>query len=265
MNPGKNKIAFAIGAHPDDIEFKMAGTLLLLKEAGWEIHYMNLANGCCGSTRHPRRRLIQIRADEARRAAEILNAEFHPSLCNDLEILYDLKLLRRLAAIIREVQPRLVLTHPPVDYLEDHTNTCRLVVSAVFAREMPNFRTVPPRKPVEHETTVYHCMPHGLCDQLRRPVHPEFFINTTGVQDLMRKAQWAHQSQFEWLEKSQGMEFIVKSMEEASLAVGKISRKFQHAEGWWRHLHYGFCPPDLDPLTRDLARWTCKPKRKSTV
>src|SRR6185369_1352086 len=34
------KSAIAIGAHPDDIEFYMAGTLVLLKRAGWEIHYL---------------------------------------------------------------------------------------------------------------------------------------------------------------------------------------------------------------------------------
>ena len=28
------------GRHPDDIEFYMAGTLLLFKQAGYEIHYM---------------------------------------------------------------------------------------------------------------------------------------------------------------------------------------------------------------------------------
>ena len=37
---------------PDDIEFMMAGTLFRLKEAGCEIHYMNVANGCCGTDRH---------------------------------------------------------------------------------------------------------------------------------------------------------------------------------------------------------------------
>ena len=41
--------ALAIAAHPDDIEFYMAGTLLLLKGAGWEIHYLNLSSGNCGS------------------------------------------------------------------------------------------------------------------------------------------------------------------------------------------------------------------------
>ena len=34
--------AIAIGAHPDDIEFYMAGTLLQLQAAGWTTHYFNL-------------------------------------------------------------------------------------------------------------------------------------------------------------------------------------------------------------------------------
>jgi LmbE family N-acetylglucosaminyl deacetylase len=33
----------AIAAHPDDIEIFMAGTLLRLAEAGWELHYFNLS------------------------------------------------------------------------------------------------------------------------------------------------------------------------------------------------------------------------------
>ena len=48
--------AFAIAAHPDDIEFLMAGTLVLLRDAGYEIHYMNVANGACGSVNMTRRR-----------------------------------------------------------------------------------------------------------------------------------------------------------------------------------------------------------------
>jgi N-acetylglucosamine malate deacetylase 1 len=35
------------------------------------------------------------------------------------------------------------------------------------------------------------------------------------------------------------------------LTVGKMSRRFKHAEGWRRHSHLGFCGPDDDPL-RDL-------------
>jgi N-acetylglucosamine malate deacetylase 1 len=38
-------------------------------------------------------------------------------------------------------------------------------------------------------------------------------------------------------------------MEDISLAVGRMSKSFAHAEGWRRHLHFGFCGPDTDPLT----------------
>jgi LmbE family N-acetylglucosaminyl deacetylase len=58
--------ALAIVAHPDDIEFSMAGTLLLLKEGGAEIHFWNLANGCYGSMVHSRSEITGIRAEEAR-------------------------------------------------------------------------------------------------------------------------------------------------------------------------------------------------------
>jgi len=39
-----NENAIAIAAHPDDIEFLHGGTLLLLKQAGWAIHYLNVAS-----------------------------------------------------------------------------------------------------------------------------------------------------------------------------------------------------------------------------
>src|SRR5271163_4511316 len=118
-----DKVAIAIGAHPDDIEFYMAGTLLLLKQAGYRTHYLSVANGNCGSAKYNRVMLQSIRAAEGRAAAQILGAEFHASLTSDLEIFYNLELLRALAAVIREVNPKIILTHSPQDYMEDHTCT----------------------------------------------------------------------------------------------------------------------------------------------
>lgn len=247
-------VALAVGAHPDDIEFRMAGTLLLLRRAGWETHTMTVASGNCGSSRYGSARLRAIRRKESQRAAEILGADWHPSLTDDLEIVYDLKLLRRLAAVVRDVRPSVVLTHPSEDYMEDHTCTCRLVVTAAFARGMPNFRCVPPRRHVEGDVTVYHCMPHGLRDPLRRPVVPELFVDTTSVQPTKRAALAAHASQASWLETSQGMSAFVRSMVEDSRALGRMSRRFRHAEGWWRHLHLGFSAEETDPLRRALGK-----------
>ena len=249
-----HNIAIAIGAHPDDIEFYMAGTLLQLKAAGWEIHYFNIANGSCGSQVYNARQARTIRRAEARRAAKVLGAHWHASLCDDLEIFYELKLLRRVAAVIREVRPNIILTHPPVDYMEDHTNTCRLVVTAAFAHAMPNFRSVPPRPTADYDTTIYHCVPHSMRDPLRRWVPSEIFVNTTAVLDQQCAALAEHKSQQAWLDATQGLASMADKVREVARAVGKQSKKFRFAEGWQRHLHYGFSAEEVDPLREALAK-----------
>ncbi|MCX6929943.1 MAG: PIG-L family deacetylase, partial [Verrucomicrobia bacterium] len=250
----RSKVAIAIGAHPDDIEFYMAGTLLMLKQQGHEIHYLNLASGNCGSAEYDGTVTRSIRNAEARVAARILGAHMHPSLTDDLEIFYNLELLRALASIIREVKPGIVLTHSPQDYMEDHANTCRLAVTAAFARGMPNFKTAPPRPAADYETTVYHALPHGLCDELRRRVIPGAFANTNPVHKTKLEALAAHKSQQKWLDVSQGLNCYLLAMEDMSRTVGRLSRKFKHAEGWRRHLHLGFCGPDSDPLAEALGK-----------
>src|SRR2546425_2287425 len=122
------KTAIAIFAHPDDIEFVAAGTLLLLKQHGWETHYLNVSTGNCGSVEFSPAKTRKVRLAEAKQAAKILSAQFHPPLCDDLEILYDVKTLRRISAVIRDAKASVVLTHSPQDYMEDHMITCRLAV-----------------------------------------------------------------------------------------------------------------------------------------
>jgi LmbE family N-acetylglucosaminyl deacetylase len=244
----------AIGAHPDDIEFMMAGTLVLLRRAGFELHYLNLANGSCGSTVHSAGALRQMRRGEAQAAAKTIGAIFHPSLVNDLEIYYEPRTLRRLAALVREVRPSILLVPSPQDYMEDHTNTCRLAVSAAFVRGMKNFKTRPARKPVFGEVTIYHAMPHGLRDSLRRRIIPGIFVNTTTVQSIKRAALAEHRTQQEWLDISQKMNQYMLTMETFARALARMSGRFRFAEGWRRHLHYGFCSPNTDPLADALGK-----------
>lgn len=249
-----DRVAIAIGAHPDDIEFFMGGTLLLLHKAGYQIHYLTLASGNCGSAEYNSSTTRDIRNTEARAAAKILGAQFHASLTNDLEILYGLPLLRSLSAVIREVKPKIILTHSPQDYMEDHVNTSRLAVTAAFARGMPNFKTLPGRAAINSEVTVYHAMPHGLRDGLRRRVLPEGFVNCASVHKTKREALAAHKSQQKWLDTSQGLNCFLLAMEDMALDVGRMSKRFKLAEGWRRHLHLGFCGPETDPLRQALGR-----------
>lgn len=249
-------VVFAIAAHPDDIEFMMAGTLLMLGRAGCETHVMNVATGSCGSLEHPAARLRELRRAEAQSAAAILGARWHPSLTDDLEVFHDLKLLRRLAAVVREVRPGIVLTHSPRDYMEDHTNTGRLAVSAVFARGMPNFDTEPPCPAIQGDATVYHALPYGLRDPLRRRVIPGAFVNVAPVHEQKLAALAEHRSQQTWLGASQKMNAYLATMEGFAREVGRISGQFELAEGWCRHLHYGFCAEQADPL-RDWLGEDC--------
>lgn len=246
--------AIAIAAHPDDIEFVMAGTLCLLRAAGYATHYFNVASGSGGSLVHGAAALRRIRRSEARRAAALLGAQYHESCADDLEVVYSVALLRAVTAVIREVRPTIVLTHSPQDYMEDHMNVSRLAVSAAFARGVPNFGSQPRRAAWGGDCTVYHAMPHGLIDQLRRRVAVGAYVDTTSVQATKLSALACHESQHAWLKSTQGMNSYLREMEVTSQELGRRSRRFAHAEGWRRHAHMGFCAEDADPLRDALGR-----------
>jgi len=246
------RTAIAIAAHPDDIEFNMAGTLLLLKKAGWEIHYINLATGNGGSVEWDSETTAQIRREEAREAAAILGAKWHPSITHDMGIFYNDELLRKVSAVVRETKASIVLTHPLQDYMEDHTNAARLAVTAAFTHGIPNYQTDPPQPPYFHDVTVYHCMPHSGRDPMRRRVVPGAWVNTTTVHTEVLKSLAAHRSQQGWLDASQGMAYL-EAKTECARSLGELSGIFEMAEGWTRHQHTGFSTSDIDPLSQVLA------------
>jgi LmbE family N-acetylglucosaminyl deacetylase len=246
------KVALAIAAHPDDIEFLMAGTLLLLKREGYEIHYMNVSTGNCGSTEHDAETTAAIRLKEGQNAAEILGAKFHSPICNDFEIFYSRELLVKIAAKVREIIPNVILTHSPVDYMEDHMNTSRLATTAAFVRGVPNYITGNPAVG-NYNCAVYHAVPHGLRGPLREKIVPEIFIDTTSVHQVKMEALRAHESQQNWLEDSQKMNSYLLTMDSFSRELGNMSGVSEHAEGWRRHLHFGFSEEDYNPL-EDLGK-----------
>jgi len=249
--------ALAIAAHPDDIEFCMAGTLLRLAGCGWTLHYLNLSSGNLGSATIPGPRLAAMRRRESQAAAEHLGATWHAPIARDLEIFYTDTLLRRVAAVVRTVQPSVILTHSPQDYMEDHMTTSRLAVTAAFARAMPNYGTRPAVLPFEGAVTVYHALPHGLCDGLGQRVRAGLYVDTGPVHGRKRAALACHVSQKEWLDRSQGMDSYLVALDEFSAAVGRFSGKFEQAEGWRRHSHLGFCAAEDDPL-REVLGTACR-------
>lgn len=243
----------ALYAHPDDIEFVAAGTMLMLQKKGWDLHYMNMCTGNGGSIQMDGPTTSRTRLAEAQEAARILGATFYPPISDDLELTYSVPLLRKVAAVVREAKPTIVLTHSPADYMEDHQNAQRLATTAAFAHPIQNFVTDPQRDSFLHDVAVYHAMPHGLSDPLRKRIHAGSYVNTTSVHETKRLALAAHACQKDWLDVTQGMDSYLVSMDESSRKVGKLSGQFEYAEGWRRHLHLGLSATAFDPLKEALG------------
>ncbi|MGD8237703.1 MAG: PIG-L family deacetylase [Armatimonadota bacterium] len=250
----ERKVALAVGAHPDDVEFVMAGTLALLGDAGYELHIFTVANGSCGTASHGQEEIIALRREEAQKAAELIGARCHPGLVNDIEIYYADDLLRRVTAVVREVEPEIVLIPSPVDYMEDHQNTSRLMVTACFCRGMRNWRSDPPRDPTMQDVYVYHAQPHSSLDILRHAVVPSLFVDVSDKIDLKEQMLRCHATQKEWLDVSQGMDSYLATMRRGCERVGEMApRRMGYAEGFRQHMHPGFSAEDADRLSEVLS------------
>ena len=199
-----DQTAFALAAHPDDIEFVMAGTLILLKEAGirnplhepgqWQLR-----------GRPPFRRKRSFSSGGGSQGSRSsIGAIYHESLTDDFGIFYEPGLLARVAAYMREIAPEILLLQSPQDYMEDHQNTVRLGATAAFVRGMPNFSTDPPLPPIDQPMAIYHAQPHGNRDVLRQAIMPDFAIDISSIMEQKTHMLSCHKSQKEWLDISQG-------------------------------------------------------------
>ena len=118
-----------VGAHPDDAEYGMGGTLLVHQQAGYRIGVVDLTRGELGSKGTP-----ELREQEAAHAAALYEARWRT--CLDLG---DNRVGRgpedhlALARVLRTARPRLVFTHHHVDRHPDHRAAHELVRRAVFA------------------------------------------------------------------------------------------------------------------------------------
>jgi N-acetylglucosamine malate deacetylase 1 len=251
----EKKTVFAVGAHPDDVEFNMAGTLVLLAQAGFEPHMMNLSRSNLDSNELPEDEITRMRRREAENSAAVIQAIYHPPIADDLMIFYENSLLRRMAAIVREIQPTIVLLPSLNDYMEDHTNTARLVITACFSRAMRHYTSLPPRAPTAQDVYLYHAQPHTNRDGMRTLVVPELFVDISHVMDTKLTMLGCHESQRQWLDETQGMDDYLETMRQSSAEVARMRPEgtWQYAEGFRQHRHVGFSAVDGNPLAAALG------------
>ncbi len=238
--------------------------MLQLAARGWELHYANLCDGSRGSTTMDMTTCAAKRLAEAQAACAVLGGKFYPPIYHDMEAVYTTQNLAKVAGIVRMAKPSIVLTHSPVDYMEDHEIACRLAVSAAFAHGMPNLHSDPPVPVYSDPVTVYHAQPVHNRVPTGELVTPHLYVDITEVLEKKIEALGCHESQKQWLDESQGQDSYLETARQVSAEVGKMSGKFEYAEGWRRREHWGFCSAGDDPLAVALAGITVDTREKPT-
>ncbi|UVK39133.1 PIG-L family deacetylase [Mesorhizobium sp. AR10] len=162
----------ALGAHPDDIEIFMFGTMAAYAAQGAELTFAIATDGAKGGKGDPAL-LARARREEATAAAGLLGVMPHFLDFPDGGLVVDAALVEAVKALIGEVKPDLVITHAPNDYHGDHRALSDGVrIAASF--------TVP----VLHADTLGGT---GFS--------PTHYVDISGHADIKVKAIRAHQSQ----------------------------------------------------------------------
>ena len=250
------KVALAVGCHPDDVEFGMAGTLSLLAKAGFEPHIHTMTTGSLGSMVLPEEEIAAIRGKEAAKSASLINATYHHGIVDDLMVYYENALVRKTTALVRQVKPTIVLLPSLEDYMEDHMNTARIVVTACFARAMTNYYSYPPVEPFGDDIYLYHAQPHLNRDMMCRPILPNLVVDIESEMKLKEKMLAAHESQKEWLDVTQGQDSYLETMWELGKDVVKVAgvQGIEYGEGWRQHSWVGYSAKPKDVLSEVLGR-----------
>jgi len=118
----------AIGAHPDDVEIAMGGTIAKMVRQGRTVGILDLSNGEPTPAGSP-----EIRAAEMKRAAEVLGVAWRITLDMPNRALFDsVENRAKVATVLREHRPKVMIGHHWDDSHPDHIQAHALSVAARF-------------------------------------------------------------------------------------------------------------------------------------
>jgi LmbE family N-acetylglucosaminyl deacetylase len=243
----KGRRVLAVGAHPDDVEFMCAGTLALLGDLGCRIHVATLTGGDYGSDQHSPEEIRKIRVNEAGEACRRLGAEYHYAGFSDFGIYHNDRTNRRVTALVRSVDPWIVITHPPEDYMSDHEITSRLVRNACFYAMVRNYdlREFTDAKCPSGVPYLFYAQPVEGIGIFGQKVTPEFYVDISSRIDLKEEMLACHESQRKWLRQHHGIDEYLESMrrwgrELAQEATDRAGEAWVYAEAFQQHKSHAY-------------------------
>jgi LmbE family N-acetylglucosaminyl deacetylase len=168
----EGRTVLAIGAHPDDVELAVGGTLARLKRAGARVVSAVVSVPANYATRRA----------EAERAAAIIGAELRILIdgrCHRIEDMKTYELVALLDALVRELSPAAVLTHGPSEFHRDHVLVYNAAISTQRLQPFDFFS--------------YH---PNFCRPVPVQFHPRAYVDISETIDTKMQAIAAHESQF---------------------------------------------------------------------
>ncbi len=175
----------AVMAHPDDAELLCGGALAKSAAAGQRVGILDLTAGEMGSQGTP-----ELRAMEAARAAEILGLAVRRSAgLPDSRLENDEPTRMAVVGLLRELRPRVVVTHWKVGRHRDHRVASELVRDACFLSALRKLDA--PGVPFRPLKIVYATAFREDADP------PSFVVDITAQMDVKLRAIQAYASQFE--------------------------------------------------------------------
>jgi N-acetylglucosamine malate deacetylase 1 len=168
----EGRTVVAIGAHPDDLELAIGGTLARLASDG--VRVVMAVVSVPGD--------YETRVREAREAAAILGCELRILIEGAAKRIDDLKtyqLVGLLDDVVKDCQPAAVMTHSATEFHRDHVSVHNATLSTQRLLQFDLFSYSP-----------------TMCRAVPVQFHPRVYVNVSGTIDKKMDAIKAHASQF---------------------------------------------------------------------
>jgi bacillithiol biosynthesis deacetylase BshB1 len=175
----------AFGAHPDDVEISVGGTLISEARQGKNVGLIDLTRGEMGT-----RGTVEIRNQEAEEARKIIGAVVRENLdMPDAFLETNAENLEKVIRVIRKYQPDIVITNAPSDRHPDHGHAASLVVEACFKAGLRKYQV--------DGTGENAWRPKAIYQYMQFYIHQASFVyDISHVIDEKVACVLAHKSQF---------------------------------------------------------------------
>lgn len=167
------KTVLAVGAHPDDLELGVGGTIARLVAQGTRVV---MAIVCVPHN-------VETRIAEAKNAGRLLGAEVRilfPDGEMRVEDLKTYELVQKIDDLVREFDPAAVISHGATNFHKDHV----LVYHACLAAQRLHFFD-------------FLCYYPTSCHPIQVPFHPQAYIDITEFMDRKMAAINSHTTMFQ--------------------------------------------------------------------